>query len=69
MAMARKDERVPCPELSDSRAAWFMVLDRALMENDEEQERIARRELARLGVAIYIDEEKLGFRAAAGGGR
>ena len=52
----------------DTPSSWFNLLERALRDGDRKQEAIARRELVRLGFAIWVDEEKFGFRAAAAGG-
>ena len=50
----------------ESPTTWFCMLEQALRTGDREREAIARRELNRLGVCVYVDEERAGFQAAAG---
>ena len=53
------------PNPGDYASAWFAMLERAIRTRDGRLEKLARAELARLGVAVWIDETKL--LAPAGG--
>lgn len=41
----------------DCATTWFLVLEMAIQRGDGDREKLARRELARLGWAVWLDED------------
>ena len=60
--MARSPKEQPGRHEDDSAqspTAWFLMLERAIRGRDRGLEEVARRELARLGVSVWVDEAVL----------
>ena len=62
--MPKTSPRESVEDLRNSPGLWFTVLEDALRRGDHKREAEARNELARLGVAVFVDERRLSVREA-----
>ena len=54
-----KDAPGPPADLSNSPIAWWITLETALRDGDPERRELAREQLARIGIGVFLDPKKL----------